>query len=214
MYMTRDVHSVSTETKMSKAIQIMMQKKVRRLVVTDVANHVIGIICQRDIFVHFPEHANPFSIDGIDALVDDMPVSSLMSGNVISINSKDPIEVAAKKMSDYRIGVLPVLHKNKLVGIITESDLFRAFVKILAIEGKNVRITFDLDGQEDILMFLIQLCQKHELTLISFLRYRDKAINQGVVNVCSHPKGSIDNFVDELWRSGHTVSNILRGHSE
>lgn len=209
MYMTRDVKVVSPSTPMSAAILEMMRQKVRRLVVTDSNERVIGIVCERDIASHFPSEVNPFSVAGVDALEEDCPVSALIGHRVITIGQDEPIEAAARIMSSNHIGGLPVLRDGKLVGIITESDIFRALTSFLSGKEGMVRVTFDMQEHEQVLSFLTESVKKYEVSLLSFLRYQFAGRTFGVANIEGRSKKKIESFIEELWDTGHRVENVL-----
>lgn len=209
MYMTRDLITVTAETPMSRAIHIMMQNKIRRLVVAD-KDQVQGMVCQRDIFNHFPHDVNPFSAGGVDALKKDLKIWQIMTENPMVVDSRDPIEIAAKKMANHHIGGLPVVRSGRLVGIITESDVFRALASILSPEKDSVRVTFDPDDETDTLLQIYELGRKFELNLLSFLTYEFNGRTRAVANLESDTEEKIQRFVNALWHDGHMVENVLR----
>lgn len=205
--MTKDVQTVSPETSMHEAIAKMVRHKIRRLVVLSTEGRIIGIVSEGDIAKNYPSNVNPFSAAGPESIPGAKDVRGILSKNVITISQNQPLEEAAKVMADYHVGGLPVEHDNKLVGIITESDIFRAFVRILSSEEGTARITFGLSENENILSFLIELVKKHNVKLLSFLNYQSQGRNFGVAKISGR---QIQGFVDELWDSGHSVENVLR----
>jgi len=186
MYMNKDVKIISPEASLVEATRKMFQHQIRRLVVT-IGESVIGIVCYRDLANAFPDHINPFSAFGLAELNLTTKIREIMKYPVITVDPSEPIERAAWLMTKHRIGVLPVTSKEKLVGIITESDIFRIFTNLLSGEVGSVRITFDLTESENVL-FLI-CCLK-------FFPVSSHTGEQGSVRVCrrneqqdqGHPK--------------------------
>lgn len=211
MYMSRDVQTVTPQARMSEAIVKMKRHKIRRLIVVNDSDNVVGVVCHRDIALHFPSDSNPFSVSGLDTLKEDKEIADLISNRVISIEQDRPIEEAAKKMSIHRIGGLPVVHRDKLVGVITESDIFRVFTELLSRNEQTARVTFDLEKKENIWPILIDSAQKYDLNLLSFLRYKFNDRLYGVAQIYGDSEEKIGQFVEALWLSGYSVENVLRG---
>lgn len=111
-----------------EARQLMLEKRIRHLLVTDEPK-LVGIVTDRDIRLNLPSPATSLSVWEINYLLARMTVGSVMSKNVVTIGSGAEAREAAQMLLDHRIGALPVVDQGRLVGIITETDLLRAFVK-------------------------------------------------------------------------------------
>lgn len=110
-----------------EARHLMLEKKIRHLPVTD-GPKLIGIITDRDIRLNLPSAATSLSVWEINYLLAKLTVGAVMSRNVIAIESDRELREAAQLMLDHGFGALPVVDGGLLVGIITETDLLRAFV--------------------------------------------------------------------------------------
>ena len=130
-----------------------------------------------------------------------------MKHPVFAIEHDQPIEQAARLMTEQDIGSLPVTSGGKLSGIITESDIFRALTEVLSERSDSVRITFDLTEGEDVVSFLVETARKNGLSLRSFIAFHDGDRRMAVASV--HGK-RVDDLIGELWKSGHRVESILR----
>ena len=206
MYMTRDVETISPDATLIEAIHAMSHHQIRRLVVTD-KGRIVGMVCHRDLANAFPDHINPFSPIAVTRAVSAAKIGKVMKRAVITIEDSKPIEQAARLMTQYDIGCLPVTSGGKLVGIITESDIFRALTKVLSESGDSVRITFDLTESENVLSFLAGATQTYDLTLSSFITFHDSNRRFAVASV----RGKrVQDLVNELWQSGHRVVSVLR----
>jgi acetoin utilization protein AcuB len=206
MYMTRDVETISSDATLVEGIRKMTQRRIRRLVVVH-GSSISGIVTRRDIVEAFPPHINPFSAMGIEQSSVTGAIDTVMKRVVVSIEEHEPIERAAELMTRHRIGCLPVTRRGMLVGIITESDIFRAFSKMLAERDDAVRITFDLTEREKVLTFLEEAAHALDLDLLSFLTFHHDNRRMAVARVQG---AQVDKLIDKLWESGHAVVNVLR----
>jgi len=131
MCMTRTVETVTPETSLTQAVERMNARGIRRLVVVR-GKIIVGIVCRQDIVQAFPPDLNPFSVAGVDGLPNLGTVADVMHSPAITVSADEPIEAAARRMTEHHIGGLPVVQGDRLVGIITESDIFRVFSKLLS----------------------------------------------------------------------------------
>ena len=111
-----------------EARQLMLEKRIRHLLVTD-GPKLLGIVTDRDVRLNLPSPATSLSVWEINYLLARMTLSSVMTQNVVVVESGREAAEAAQVMLDNKIGALPVVDRGHLVGIITETDLLRAFVK-------------------------------------------------------------------------------------
>ena len=129
----RDIMTISCITAPAtmpvlEARQLMLEKRIRHLLVTD-GPKLLGIVTDRDIRLNLPSPATSLSVWEINYLLARMTLSSVMTKNVVVVESGREATEAAQVMLDHKIGALPVVDRGHLVGIITETDLLRAFVK-------------------------------------------------------------------------------------
>jgi acetoin utilization protein AcuB len=123
-----EVITVSSHCPLPEAYWLMIENKIRRLPVMD-NSKLISIVTLENLC-----RINPISVAGLDILhINEMlaklPVRQLMTENPITISSTASLIEAAHMMLQHKISALPVLDGNALVGIITESDIFRVFVE-------------------------------------------------------------------------------------
>jgi len=111
-----------------EARQLMIDKRIRHLLVTD-GPKLLGIVTDRDIRLNLPSPATSLSVWEINYLLARMTVESAMTRSVIMVDPRRDARGAAQLMLYHKIGALPVVDGATLVGIITETDLLRAFVK-------------------------------------------------------------------------------------
>ncbi len=129
----RDIMTISCITAPAtmpvlEARQLMLEKRIRHLLVTD-GPKLLGIVTDRDIRLNLPSPATSLSVWEINYLLARMTLSAVMTKSVVTVESGREATEAAQVMLDNKIGALPVVDRGHLVGIITETDLLRAFVK-------------------------------------------------------------------------------------
>jgi acetoin utilization protein AcuB len=146
--MTPDPITVSDKTPIDEALKVMRDKGVRRLPVLNKKGKLVGIVAEKDILYASPSPATSLSIHEIHYLVSKLTVGEIMTKDVFTVTGDTPLEEAARVMADHRIGALPVMRNGKLVGIITETDIFKALLELLGAREPGVRLTMKMrEGQ-------------------------------------------------------------------
>ncbi len=129
--MSTPVTTVTPDTPVFDARDTMLHTRIRHLLVVD-DGRLIGIVTDRDIRLNLPSPATSLSIWEINHLLMRLTVAEVMTKGVITVTAdRDPRE-AARLMVDHRIGALPVVEDGRPVGILTESDLLRAYAADVA----------------------------------------------------------------------------------
>ncbi|MDX9957238.1 MAG: CBS and ACT domain-containing protein [Clostridia bacterium] len=140
-YMTKNPVVVSPETTVPEAQALMRREKIHRLPVLDKAGKLIGIVSASDL-----AHASAAPTTSLDMyelhyLISKMTVETVMTKEVVTITEDLPIEEAARIMADSDISGLPVMRNGVVIGIITESDIFRLFISLFGARHAGVRLT-------------------------------------------------------------------------
>jgi len=116
------------ETPILDARRRMLERRIRHLLVTDPDGMLVGIVTDRDIRLNLPSQATSLSIWEINHLLTKLTVGEVMTRSLITVGPERPAHEAAQLMLDHSIGALPVTQGGRLVGILTETDVMRAFV--------------------------------------------------------------------------------------
>jgi CBS domain-containing protein len=122
--------TVRADTSFQQALALMQEHGIRRVPVVDEAGHLIGIVAQRDLL-----------IAALRYLQSRVEVSEVMATKVITVSPDAPITRVATLMLENKIGGMPVVEDDKVVGVITESDIFRCFVQLHAADDTQKRDT-------------------------------------------------------------------------
>jgi CBS domain-containing protein len=117
--MSRPAVTIRQDADFQKALALMQEKKLRRLPVVDDDGQLVGIIVERDLLVAAMRY-----------LQSRVEVGDVMTRNVVSVGPDTDLNEVARMMLERKIGGLPVLEHGRLVGIITESDIFKRFVEL------------------------------------------------------------------------------------
>lgn len=138
--MSHPVISVSPETPIHDALALFKKEHIRRAPVIKDAK-LVGIISETDLLNASPSPVSSLSIWEMNYLLSKVTVKQVMTKKVMTVDENTPIEEAARIMADNKIGGLPVMRSNKVVGIITETNLFRIFIELMGAREKGVRVT-------------------------------------------------------------------------
>jgi len=126
--MTTSPITVGPETPVLDARQLMIDKRFRHVLITE-GPKLLGIVTDRDIRLNLPSPATSLSVWEINYLLAQLTVASVMTKGLVTVSPRRDTREAALLMLDHKIGALPVVDGGQLVGIITETDLLRAYVK-------------------------------------------------------------------------------------
>ncbi|MFO3796134.1 MAG: CBS and ACT domain-containing protein [Anaerolineales bacterium] len=138
--MSRPVIFLTPEMPVHDALDLFKKERIRRApVVKD--GKLVGIVSEKDLLNASPSPATTLSIWEMHYLLSKITVSEVMTKNVITVTEDTPIEEAARIMADNKIGGLPVMRDDQVVGIITETDLFKIFLELMGARQKGLRVT-------------------------------------------------------------------------
>jgi len=149
--MSKPVLSVSPETPVQDALAQMRKENVSRYPVLNKKGKLVGIVSESDLLNASPSDATTLSVWEINYLLSKITVERVMSKNVITVEEDSTLEEAARLMADHRIGGLPVIRNDSVVGIITETDLFRLFLEMMGGRESGIRVSVLIKEQPGML---------------------------------------------------------------
>ncbi|MBQ0070399.1 MAG: CBS domain-containing protein [Spirochaetales bacterium] len=132
-----------------EAAELMKKEGVSRLPVLNEDGNLVGIVSEKNIINAEPSHSEGrVSIVEFAHLLSSLKVKDVMSKEVITVYTNDPVEQAARKMCDYDITILPVVDYNgKLVGVVTRSDMFRLLLALFGTRHYGIRLSFSVQDE-------------------------------------------------------------------
>lgn len=139
--MTPDPITITPDTSVADALDRMRRQKVHRFPVTDRRGRLVGMVTREDLLHASPSRATSLSVWEMNYLLNQMQVREIMTRDVLTVETDCPIEEAARIMREKDVTGLPVLEKGKMVGIITESDLFDVFLELFMARERGIRLT-------------------------------------------------------------------------
>jgi len=138
--MTPNPVTVTPDTSHREAVSLLQEHNIRRLPVLDNRGRLVGIVTQEDLLSHAPSKATTLSVYEVYTLLDKLKIKQIMSKPVFAVEESCGLSAAARFMVDNRVSALPVMRGEELVGIITETDIFRSFVEVLGGRKEGLRI--------------------------------------------------------------------------
>jgi len=141
--MKRNPIFIHPDVSLTEARSIMDKEKIGHLPVLNKNNELTGLITKVDLVKAGPSPATTLDMYEIGYLLSKIKVDKVMIKKVITVQEDEVIEEAARIMADNGIGCLPVMSGSLLVGIVTDSDIFRFFVNAFGARHQGIRITIN-----------------------------------------------------------------------
>ncbi len=144
--------TVTPDVPFQEALKIMRDNNFRRLPVIDKNGKLVGIISERDLLYASPSPASTLSVWEMNYLLSKITVEKVMTKNVVTTTPDTPLERAAYTLAQHKFGGLPVVdEENRPIGIITETDIFRALVEMFGGGETGLRLTLHVPGNKGVL---------------------------------------------------------------
>ncbi len=166
--MTRNPVTATPDMSIAEASALMKQEKVHRLPVLDREKRLVGIITEKDILYATPSPASSLSIHEMAYLLSKLTVKKLMSKNVVTITKDTTVEEAARMMVDQDLSSLPVLEGDRLIGIVTKSDMFKILLELFGARHFGVRVSFIVEDKPGTIAKISQALSEQGIDIITF----------------------------------------------
>ena len=197
--MSHPVTSVHENTMVGEALEIIKNKNIRRLPVVDYDGKLIGLATEWDLIKIFPMKNNSNSFE--TKLISRTPIKNVMQEDPITISADETIENAAVLMQCNKVGCLPVLEKDKIVGLISLTDILTAFIDALGLEDASIRITLKFTKRMGFLADLIQLVDHMGIIIDNMVTFHDEIVLR-IKNI------KTDELLDKLKKDGYQVTHV------
>lgn len=211
-YMTVHPITITPEASLLDANELIRVSKVRRLPVINNKGIVQGIITDRDLRTAAPSTATTLSKYEANYLTSKIKIKDIMKQKVITVRQDDAIEQAALLMYNHHVGGLLVVDDtNQLIGIITETDIFKVFVKIMGLSTNKTRLTIIIEQDNcGVLADISDVFRDYKINISSFVvfpsdeeDYRNKLLIRCDINP------QLNELADTLRAKGYLVENVL-----
>ncbi len=169
-WMTPNPVSLKTTDSLARAIDLMKERKIRRIPILSDAGKLVGIVSDRDLKDVSPSRATTLDIWELHYVLDKLKLGDIMTKKPWTVTPDMPIEKAAFLMLEKRVEGLPVLDaKGALVGILTEGDIFRALVELTGVAKKKTRISLLVPDKAGSIREAADICRAGGGTIFSIL---------------------------------------------
>lgn len=204
-YMTKKVITATSQVRVLEALDIMKKNKVNKLPVVK-GSRLIGLVTYSLISRQLPSQHTSLSMHEVNYLLTKTTLEDIMEKDVITIHPQALLEEAAVMMRDNQIGVLPVVKDNEVVGIITESDIFNAFIDVLGYTRPGTRLVVELVDEAGQLEKLSALFAKSKYNVEQIAVYHDNNKAQVVIQLDTRDYKAVQHLVED---SGFSVLSAI-----
>ena len=163
-FMTRKVVYISPNTTIAHAAEMMREQKLHRLPVIE-NDQLVGLVTEGTIAEASPSKATSLSIYEMNYLLNKTKVGDVMIRDVVTISQFASLEDATYLMLKNKIGILPVVDNEQLYGVITDRDIFKAFLEVSGYGEEGVRLRFVTENKVGVLEQIIRLLVEENLNI-------------------------------------------------
>ena len=199
--MKTELVTVTPTVSIADTMKLMELKKIRHIPVVTAINQLVGIVTLSDI-----RDAAP-SIFRADEHVEDLqkPVNTIMKKEVITGHPLDFVEEIAAVFYEHKIGCLPITNDQKLVGIVTETDMLRTLVELTGAHQPGSQIEIRVPNLAGKLSEITSIIKQRKANILSVLVYPDKKDGQFKILVIRLQTMNPTALIQDLKQSGHDV---------
>jgi len=206
-YMTRNIATIHPDDYLIDVRKRMLEEGARHMAVVD-DGKLVGIVSLNSIREAAPSKATDLSIHEVHYLLSKMRIREVMKKNVITCGPDDHVEDVARIMQNKRIGAVPVVEKGKLVGVLTNDDMFRILMKILGMDTPGKRITLEIErGKGEQLVEIVKAVKSRGKFIKSLLSVESP--HPGLQTVILHlDESDMAEVVEDLGRLGLEIQSV------
>ena len=200
-FMTRKVVYISPDTTIAHAADMMREQKLHRLPVIE-NDQLVGLVTEGTIAEASPSKATSLSIYEMNYLLNKTKVGDVMIRDVVTISQFASLEDATYLMLKNKIGILPVVDNEQLYGVITDRDIFKAFLEVSGYGEEGVRLRFVTENKVGVLEQIIRLLVEENLNISNTVNIPRK---DGKVVIEVQLAGNIDTALLKKKFEGHAI---------
>ena len=207
-WMAKNVFTVEEDTSLMHVTRLMTENKIRRLPVVD-DGKLVGIITDRDVKDASPARTTTMDVHELYYLFSEVKVKDIMTSNPIVLSGDDSLEKAAVIMLETKISGIPVTDKdNNLIGLLSETDVLRGFIRTSGIKDGTMQYIFDLSDETGAVSDVVRTLRDNNMRVISVTTsFEDtpKGVKRVAMRVISDGKGDYDALSTYLHRNYNVV---------
>jgi len=202
--MSRPPITIAPDLPINEALALFKKERIRRAPIIK-GGKMVGIVSEKDLLNASPSPATTLSVWEMNYLLSKLTVSEVMTKDVITVTEDTPIEEAARIMADNKIGGLPVVKGTRVVGIITETDLFKLFLELMGAREKGVRVTALIEDTPGTLAKITKAITEAGGNFIAFGQFVGEDVDSRVLTFKvsgmsqDQVKKTISDFTKKIW---------------
>lgn len=207
-YMTKEVISISPEESVAHAADLMRDKGLRRLPVIE-KGQLVGLVTEGTMADASPSKASSLSIYEMNYLLNKTKIRDIMIRQVVTVEPDASLEDAIYEMMTYKVGVLPVVQNNQVVGIITDRDVFKAFLEVSGYGVEGIRVVLLADNAVGVLAKIADCLSQENLNIrrtVVANRSNGKTVIEMQLDGTTAPQW----LSERLAAAGITVESVLK----
>ena len=206
--LTPNVISVTPKTTLPEAVRLMRERGIRHLPVVE-DGKLVGIVSDRDLKRAMASPATSLEVHELTYLLNRLAVGEIMTRTVITIGAMFPVEEAARLMVMEKVSALPVTDADRLVGIVTETDVLDLFVRAMGAGTPSSRLDVRLGDRQNALAEVVRLTEDAGAAVSSVMTLVDReGRKEAVLRLATINPGPA---VKALEARGYTVTAPWRG---
>lgn len=207
-FMTRKVVYISPDTTIAHAADLMREQDLHRLPVIE-NDRLVGLVTEGTIAEASPSKATSLSIYEMNYLLNKTKVKDVMIKDVVTVSGYASLEDAVYLMYKNKVGILPVVDNGQLYGVITDRDIFSAFLHVSGYGEEGVRVRFLVENKAGELEKIIRLISEQGYNIISTVQIQTK-VGKVVIEVQIEGRVAVEELENLFETSGIHIDSIQR----
>ncbi|NLY29698.1 MAG: CBS domain-containing protein [Firmicutes bacterium] len=187
------------------ALKLMHKHDVRRLPVLE-NDKLIGIVVESELLRVAPSPATTLSVFEMNTILNKITVKEVMTPDPVTVTPDTLIEEAAVLMRENVVSGLPVLDNGKLVGIITETNIFDAFVDSMGLRSNGIRLALETEDKPGVLAEITRIIRDHGISIISLATFHEGQEKRSIV--LRLDTTDVDAVMQDLEKAGCKVTHM------
>lgn len=209
--MTANPYTLSPDATIEDALELMHNKGIRRIPVVK-NDKLVGIITERALLEFTPSPATSLSVYETNYLLSKTKINTIMTKDVITVSPDNLVEEAAVIMRVNDVGGIPVVEKGKIVGIITETDIFDAFIELMGFRDIGSRIAIEAEDSPGILADIATVIKGYGVNITHLAVYRSEGSRSSVVIRVNTI--NTEDMVSSLESNGYKIISVLKNENK